>query len=443
MALDGTEASVKEAVAVAEECDRLADPWGAFIASALAQLMRSLAGRTDPDEASSLLARARALDSGVLAAWAQSLLALAAVQARLPEADLEVRRAESTARSAGVPGARVLALAAGALAAPRHAGQLAAAYAAASHAGLPRAVLTAWTAGGGVAEPLSGPNPDAPISVSCFGGFRLCVDGRVLDWSSIRPRSRSVARILAMNAGRAVHRDKLVEALWPDASSATATRRLHVALSTLRRFFEVNLPPEHADRLLARDGDAYLLAMPPDGYCDVAVFRDALERARRADSGSDSRHLDALRTAVNSYAGDLLPEDGPAEWVVNERESLRRQAADAAAALAQAELGSGSGSEQGAGAAVRMARRCVEIDPWHDVGWRLLIAAHRRAGNAAAAERARREYAEVLVSLGLDPVASLESTEAITVISGQRIPLPRSPHSAPTSAARTSSGRET
>lgn len=415
-ALDGTEPGIKEATAVAEECGRLGDRWGEFLASALAQLVRSVSGRIDPEEAAALLTRARALDSGVLAAWAQSLFALAVAEARLPDAELEVRRAESTARSAGVPGAWVLALAAGAHTWPRRTEQLAEAYAAAAQAGLPQAVVAGWTlrrggvevAGWGWDEPPpgTGAGPDAPIGVFCFGGFRLCVDGRVLDWSSIRPRARSVARMLAMHAGRAVHRDTLVEALWPDMPAATATRNLHVALSSLRRFLEANLPAGRSDPLLCRDGDAYLLALPPDGYCDVAAFRAALAEARRSRPGREAGHLDGLRAAVASYGGDLLPEDGPAEWVVAERETLRRQAADAAALLAQAEL-DGTGST--AGRAASLARRCVEIDPWHDLGWRLLIAAHRRAGNAAAAERARREYAQVLVSLGLDPTAG--STE--------------------------------
>lgn len=490
VALDGTEPGIKEASAVAEECGRLGDRWGEFLASALAHLVRSVTGRIDPEEAAQLLARARALDSGVLAAWAQSLLALAVAEARLPDAELEVRRAESTARSAGVPGAWVLALAAGVHIWPRRTEQLAEAYAAAAQAGLPQAVVAAWTLRRGATgaprwgfdgqPPEGGVGPDAPISVWCFGGFRLCVDGRALDWTSIRPRARSVARMLAMNAGRAVHRDTLVEALWPDMPPATATRNLHVALSSLRRFLEANLPADRSDPLLCRDGDAYLLALPPDGYCDVAVFRDALEEARRVRPGRETDHLGALRAAVTSYGGDLLPEDGPAEWVVAERETLRRQAADAAALLAQAELdGTGIGTGPSAGAvagggstaarAAGLARRCVEIDPCHDLGWRLLIAAHRRAGNAAAAERARREYAQVLVSLGLDPavgavepfgsgigtlaylpvpdpIAHLPVPGAVekppgaaAVMSGRRIPLPRAPQSASTQA-RTSSG---
>ncbi|MBB4962449.1 BTAD domain-containing putative transcriptional regulator [Micromonospora polyrhachis] len=439
-ALDGTEASLKEAVAVTEECDRLGDRWGALFATALARLMQSLVGATDLDEATQLLARARALDSGVVAAWAQSLVALAAVQARLPDAEIEVRRAEGTARAAGVPGARVLALAAAACAGS--ADQLTAVYAAAAQAGLPETVVAAWTAGCAPADERASTSPadQTLLSICCFGGFRISLGGQDLDWSSIRPRARAVARILAMNAGRAIHRDKLVEALWPGVPPGAATRSLHVALSSLRRFFELNLPAATSERLLCRDGDAYLLAVPPDGYSDVAVFRAALKIARRTQHRQGAAHLDALRAVVDTYGGDLLPEDGPAEWVVSERETLRQQAADAAAALAQSELDGVPELLQPTGTAVESARRCVEIDPCHDAGWRLLIEAHRRAGNVAAAERARREYAQVLVSLGLDPVTGREPDRDTEIRYGQRIPPQRSPQSAPT-AARTSTGR--
>lgn len=42
----------------------------------------------------------------------------------------------------------------------------------------------------------------------------------------------------------------------------------------------------------------------------------------------------AFETALDSYGGDLLPEEGAAEWVVTERDHYRVRAADAAHALA-------------------------------------------------------------------------------------------------------------
>ncbi|MEV4847600.1 BTAD domain-containing putative transcriptional regulator [Micromonospora matsumotoense] len=430
-ALSGADADLKEAVAVVEECDRLGDRWGALLAGGCAALARSLRGGPEPEEAARLLDRAREVDTGVLAAWAQSLLALAAARARLPDADVEVRRAESTARAAGVAGARVLALAAGVPAGPGRAAALSAVHAAAEQAGLPRAAVAAWLAPDLRAAPA--PN-SAPLTVRCFGGFRICLHGEPLNWSSLRPRARAVARILAMHAGP-VHRDRLLDALWPDTDPGTATRTLHVALSSLRRFLDTHLPAGAGETLLHRDGDAYLLALPADAWCDVREFRQAVERASRHGPTSDPRVLDDLRVAVTAYAGELLPEDGPAEWVVAERETLRRQAADAAARLAEAALSGVGGAAPEL--AVAMAARCVEIDPCHDAGWRLLIAAHDRAGNVAAAEQARRRYADVLVSLGLDPSLATGTPPGAPVTVDRRIPLPRSPRTE-SAQARTS-----
>jgi two-component SAPR family response regulator len=450
-ALTGAEADLKEAAAVVEECDRLGDRWGALLAAGCAALAGSLHGGPEVEEAGRLLHRAREVDSGVLAAWAQSLLALAAVRARLPDAEVEVRRAESTARAAGVPGARVLALAAGVPAGAGRPAGLAAVRAAAEQAGLPRPGTTAWLAAGrgptagGAAErgTTRGTADTAALTVRCFGGFRVCLDGEPLNWSPLRPRARAVARMLAMHAGRAVHRDRLLCALWPDVDPAAATRTLHVALSSLRRFLDSHLPGGDGETHLHRDGDAYLLVLPPGSWCDVGEFRLALQRASRLGVARDPRALDELRVALAAYTGELLPEDGPAEWVVAERETLRRQAADAAAQLAEAALrgadagpapsvAAARGADAAAGQrAAAMAARCVEIDRCHDTGWRLLVAAHDRAGNAAAAQLARRRYADVLASLGLDPALARGAPAPAVVSAGRRIPLPRSPRPVP------------
>ncbi|WP_157744463.1 BTAD domain-containing putative transcriptional regulator [Micromonospora viridifaciens] len=425
-ALTGAEADLKEAAAVVEECDRLGDRWGALLAAGCATLARSLRGGPEPEEAARLLHRAREVDSGVLAAWAQSLLALAAVRARVPDAEVEVQRAESTARAAGVPGARVLALAAGALAGPGRTSTLAAVHAAAEQAGLPPAAVSAWLTP--ETRPSAAPSSTATLTVRCFGGFQVCLHGEPLNWTPLRPRARALARMLALQAGP-VHRDRLLDALWPDTDPAAATRTLHVALSSLRRFLDTQLPLGDRETLLHRDGDAYLLALPADAWCDVSEFRRAVKRASRRGS-TDPRALDDLRVAVAAYTGELLPEDGPAEWVVAEREALRRQAADAAARLAESALRGADGA--GAEPAVTMAARCVEIDPCHDAGWRLLIAGHEQAGNVAAAEHARRRYADVLASLGLDPSLATTGPRPATVSAGRRIPLPRSPRTGST-----------
>src|SRR5262249_53437440 len=148
--------------------------------------------------------------------------------------------------------------------------------------------LAAMLLGPGDAAGAADADAEPPVSVRCFGGFTMEISGRTLDWSGVKPRTRMALRLLAMHAGRPVHREVLAAALWPETALATATRNLHVALSSLRTFLEPGNPRGHS-ALIARNGDAYELALPPGGRNDVAVFTAALAAARRAEVSGDHR----------------------------------------------------------------------------------------------------------------------------------------------------------
>jgi DNA-binding SARP family transcriptional activator len=404
IALDGTEQGAKAARTVAEECAREGDVWGEVLAAGVASLR--FAATVDPAELAALVGRCRRLDAAVLLAWMQSLHALAAAAADLPDAELTAAQSAAVARSAGVPGARALAFAAAAGVLGCAPGSAARARGFAAECGLPEALTSAWletaetesaeAAGPAYAETRAGP----AIVVRCLGGFSVHRAGRLLDQSTVKPRVRSLLRLLAMNAGTAVHRDGLVQALWPDLSTVTAAHNLHVAVSSLRKLLEPHSPRGQA-RLLVREGDSYRLALAPPSSCDVQEVRDALASFRRCHLGSDHAGVaDALRATVAAYGGDLLPQDGTEEWVVHEREALRTAVAVAAAQLALFELEAGA-----AVAAAVAAERCLAIDRYHDAGWRVLVAAYQRNGDVVAAQRARRRYAEVLAELGVVPDA--------------------------------------
>jgi DNA-binding SARP family transcriptional activator len=170
---------------------------------------------------------------------------------------------------------------------------------------------------------------------------------------------------------------------------------LQVAVSSLRGLLEPGKRGRDS-RLLVRDGEAYLLALGEGSDTDLHAFDRAVDDAARArlGGGGDDAAAAALRRAVALYRGDVLPEDGPAEWVIGVRDRYRLRAAEAAAALAELELRRGD-----AAAAAAAASRSVHIERWRDGSWRTLIEAYRRAGDVAAAERARRAYGAVLASL--------------------------------------------
>ncbi|MEU8525916.1 MULTISPECIES: BTAD domain-containing putative transcriptional regulator [Streptomyces] len=236
----------------------------------------------------------------------------------------------------------------------------------------------------------------APLSLRCFSRYEATLAGRPLDWSRARPRVRALARLLSVHAGRPVHREALMAALWPESPARTAGRGLQVAVSALRTVLEPG-NDRGRSQMLVRSGEAYMLVLEPGGSCDVRAFEAAAgEGVRAAAHGDAERAAGALGRALRLYTGELLPEDGPAEWVVPIRERYRNQAVQAAHTLAEVELG-----RDRAEAAVAAATHALSLDPFQDAVWRLLIAAHRQAGDPVAARHAERRHAQMLDALGV------------------------------------------
>jgi DNA-binding SARP family transcriptional activator len=229
------------------------------------------------------------------------------------------------------------------------------------------------------------------------------VGGRPVELSSVRARARSALRLLAMQAGQVVHREILIEALWPDLPPPAATRSLQVTVSALRGLLEPASERGKA-QLLIRSGDAYGVALPPGGYADTTVFTEAVQRwkrIRRAGRVTDGE-LQAMREALAAYGGELLPEDGPADWAVLARDHFRLLASQVARALAAAEIDGGNRSD-----AIATAEFCLTLDPHDDEAWRVLVRAYSDGGAPAKAVEVRRRYAEMLASLGLPAAASV------------------------------------
>jgi DNA-binding SARP family transcriptional activator len=422
--------------AMAEECDRLDDPWGAALLRLAVAVAEHISGSTDPGPGyQDAAARFRALDAPTLETWALTLGAIRTSTATgTPQ---PARTAAAIAADQGVAGAATLALmtatvlsaattgagvtvdsAVGAGSAPLRAAALAVLCASVSRSPsnassddrpsnrptrtspIPdqRSAATAerqveWDGVGDSGSEAPKVASSAPtVVIACFGGFRITIDARPISLDDLRPRARSLLRLLAVSAPDAMHRERLVDALWPDADLAAGTRRLQVAISSIRRLLQDGgIPGE----IIVRDGDAYGLILPPGSEIDVAAFERALRAASTAVTRGDPVHaVAAHREAMALYTGELLPEEGPAEYLVAARERLRLAAAGAAAAAARESRQLGE-----LGEAIAAARRSVELDPFQDTAWELLAELHTDAGDHLAAAQARRDHSRAIAEL--------------------------------------------
>lgn len=399
------------------------DPWGAGLAALAGAWCAVPPGRdAAPSTAEARTAAAesaavafRQVGAGVLESWARALAALGGAEAGVEAAREAALGAEALARSTGTIGARLPVYLALERADPARADdyrQLAAGVT--SEFGL---ILPAARDGD-----LGGPSlpddaraiPVAPddrravigspeVRIATLGGFVLTVDGRPVDLSPLKPRARSLLHMLAIHAPGAVHREVLQTALWPDADAPTGARSLQVGVSAIRGVLAGCLPEGDGSIALVREGDAYRLAIPDDAL-DLRRLERALAAAREAEARGEAA-AERYTAVLEQLDAELLPEDGPADWVVERREQLAAMGVAAAVEAARSALAMHNHE-----AATRACRAGLRIDRYHDPLWRLLIETHDRAGDAGAASRDRRQYEHILAGLGVPAEARVGSS---------------------------------
>jgi DNA-binding SARP family transcriptional activator len=230
------------------------------------------------------------------------------------------------------------------------------------------------------------------VELDCLGGFSLRVDGAEVGWRGLRPRAQSLLMFLATRHGKHVHREELIDTLWPDAGMTSGTRSLQVAISSVRQCL---IAAGLDEDCVTRRGDSYALRLL--GVHDqLGRFEAAVAESARLETADPARALRARLKALELYAGDLLPEVGPAEWVIEERDRLRLLAASTAADAARQAARAGD-----LATGIRAARRSIDLDPYNDPAWRLLITLQQRAGDHSGAQISHRGHARVRADLGL------------------------------------------
>ncbi|HET7744523.1 MAG TPA: BTAD domain-containing putative transcriptional regulator [Gaiellaceae bacterium] len=151
------------------------------------------------------------------------------------------------------------------------------------------------------------------IRIGLFGGFRVEVDGRPIPEQAWRQRKpAALVKLLALAPRHKLHREQVMDALWPELAPAPAAANLRKALHYARRLAESRT----GEPLIESAGE--LVALPTDRLgVDVDEFRSTADRARRSGS------VDAYAEAIALHRDGLLPDDRYEEWAIGPREELQ------------------------------------------------------------------------------------------------------------------------
>ncbi len=255
-----------------------------------------------------------------------------------------------------------------------------------------------------------------PIRVYTLGAFRVLQDGEPQHTGRKTPRRvlALLQAIIALGANGAhsthstcsVSRERLSEALWPDADGDAARDAFEIALHRLRKLL-------HGEQAIRLEGGLVKLD-PRHVWIDILAFEQFADEIQREPdtAAGQTAFTHAVEKALTLYAGHFLTDQIEQPWVLPARERLRskfeRLIEHAGAhwehtnALAQA---------------TNLYQRAIELDPLAEAVYRHLMRVHAKAGRHAEALATYRRCRHMLsVVLGIEPSAETEALHATLAV---------------------------
>jgi DNA-binding SARP family transcriptional activator len=234
-----------------------------------------------------------------------------------------------------------------------------------------------------------------PLRVELLGGFRVERIGHPQPVVWQRRSAKTLTKLLAAHPRHSLHREEILDLLWPNVPAKSALNRFGQALHAARRAFE----PE----LLPREGSAYLrLKESVLSFETEHVVIDADHFQQLAESALGRGNEEAYESALAAYGGELLPEDRYHDWCAERRDFLAELRIRMLVELADA-----LEARSAQAAAADRLREVLRYDPTREDIHRRLIVLYAAMGTRDQAARQFQMCREVLQQeLGLLPTAS-------------------------------------
>jgi DNA-binding SARP family transcriptional activator len=254
------------------------------------------------------------------------------------------------------------------------------------------------------------------LRLHLLGGFRAERGAlTVPDGAWHRRSAKRLTKLLAAHPAHSLHREQILEILWPDVDMGSSLNSFGKALHAARRAFEPDRP--------ARDNSAYLrlkddvLTLDPDlVVVDADDFEWLAKRALTTEAPA------AYEVALAAYPGELLPEDLYEDWCQARRRQLAELHVFVLTGLAEVLERGGAYAR-----AVEHLRRVLQDDPTREDVYRRLMRLYVEMGARGLAIR-QFEICRTVLREVLEMAPDRE-TEALyqDILRGPVQPWPRGP----------------
>jgi SARP family transcriptional regulator, regulator of embCAB operon len=214
-------------------------------------------------------------------------------------------------------------------------------------------------------------------------------------------QGRIAFAFLALHRHRAVPREELMRAIWPDEAGPATDAGLDPILSKLRAVFK---SAGLADAGIRAGSGTIELELPSATWIDVEAAANALDEAEGALRRSDAAAWGLANIAVVISRRPFLP-DLEAPWIEAQRNALRAMQLRGLQCLALVSAGHDERV-----LAVQHASEMLQLDPFRETSYQLLMKMHAAAGDRAEALRVFARLRELLRDeLGVSPSPQTEA----------------------------------
>lgn len=237
------------------------------------------------------------------------------------------------------------------------------------------------------------------VQIRLLGTFEISMGDRTITSDAWRlQKSAALVKLLALAPGHRLHRDQVLDLLWPDLEPGAAANNLHYSLHVTRGL----LGPHSSLVLSLKDG---ILTLRAAGrlHVDVDEFDALADEARRTGDPA------ICRAALAVYVGDLLPQDLYEDWLAIRREALRSRYLSLLVDFSRLSIAAGD-----LVGGMEALQRAVRAEPGLEEAHVELMRLYARVGQRQRSLRQYRQLEQALEELGVEPEsASRNLYEAI------------------------------
>lgn len=160
------------------------------------------------------------------------------------------------------------------------------------------------------------------VKITLFGGFGIYKDDKpILENLANTRKTKLFLCYLLLNKDKAISHKELFELLWSGEDYANPGTALRTLLYRYRAMIDSTGITALDNSVLSRRG-AYQWNPDLDISIDIYDFEEASAKALEM-IGSDEKKLSMLRSAMDLYTGNLLPDSNAEHWVVPKAVALR------------------------------------------------------------------------------------------------------------------------